>query len=47
MLAGIGLESLTKTAADLKVMGADTLIVQTDVTLLLLLEEKTKLAQAV
>ena len=34
VLAGIGLESLTKTAADLKVMGADTLIVQTDVSLL-------------
>ena len=32
--AGIGLESLTKTAADLKSMGADGLIVQTDVSLL-------------
>jgi NAD(P)-dependent dehydrogenase (short-subunit alcohol dehydrogenase family) len=34
VLAGIGLESLTKTAADLKSMGADGLIVQTDVSLL-------------
>ncbi len=34
VLAGIGLESLAKTAADLKAMGAETLIVQTDVSLL-------------
>jgi NAD(P)-dependent dehydrogenase (short-subunit alcohol dehydrogenase family) len=34
VLAGIGMESLTKTAADLKAMGAETLIVQTDVSLL-------------
>ena len=34
VLAGIGLESLTKTAVDLKAMGVETLIVQTDVSLL-------------
>ena len=34
VLAGIGMESLTKTEADLKAMGAETLIVQTDVSLL-------------
>ena len=34
VLAGIGIESLTKTAADLKAMGAETLIVRTDVSLL-------------
>lgn len=32
VLAGIGMESLTKTAADLEAMGAETLIVQTDVS---------------
>ena len=32
VLAGIGMESLTKTAADLQAMGAETLIVQTDVS---------------
>jgi len=32
VLAGIGLESLTKTSADLQAMGAETLIVQTDVS---------------
>ena len=32
VLAGIGTESLTKTATDLKSMGAETLIVQTDVS---------------
>ena len=34
VLAGIGMESLTNTAADLKAMGAEALIVQTDVALL-------------
>ena len=34
VLAGIGLESLTKTEADLQAMGAEALIVQTDVSLL-------------
>ena len=34
VLAGIGMESLTKTETDLKAMGAETLIVQTDVSLL-------------
>lgn len=34
VLAGIGLESLVKTEADLKALGAETLIVQTDVSLL-------------
>ena len=34
MMAGIGLESLTKTAADLKAMGAEILIVQSGVSLL-------------
>lgn len=34
VLAGIGMESLTKTAADLDLMGVETLIVQTDVSLL-------------
>lgn len=33
VLAGIGMESLAKTAADLQAMGAETLIVQTDVSL--------------
>ena len=32
VLAGFGMESLTKTAADLKALGAETLIVQTDVS---------------
>jgi NAD(P)-dependent dehydrogenase (short-subunit alcohol dehydrogenase family) len=32
VLAGIGMESLTKTAADLEAMGAETLIVPTDVS---------------
>ena len=32
VLAGIGMESLTKTAADLQALGAETLIVQTDVS---------------
>ena len=32
VLAGIGMESLTKTETDLKAMGAQTLIVQTDVS---------------
>lgn len=32
VLAGIGMVSLTKTAADLKAIGAETLIVQTDVS---------------
>lgn len=34
VLAGIGIDSLTKTEADLKGLGAETLIVQTDVSLL-------------
>jgi len=34
VLAGFGLESITKTAADLQKMGAEILIVQTDVSLL-------------
>jgi NAD(P)-dependent dehydrogenase (short-subunit alcohol dehydrogenase family) len=34
VLAGFGMESITKTAADLQAMGAETLIVQTDVSLL-------------
>lgn len=34
ILAGIGMESLIKTEADLKAMGAETLIVQADVSLL-------------
>lgn len=34
VLAGIGLDSLTKTAADLQALGAETVIVQTDVSLL-------------
>jgi len=34
VLAGIGMESLTKTANDLKAMNAETLVVQTDVSLL-------------
>ena len=34
VLAGIGLESLTKTNADLQAMGAETLVVPTDVSLL-------------
>jgi NAD(P)-dependent dehydrogenase (short-subunit alcohol dehydrogenase family) len=33
VLAGIGMESLTKTNADLQAMGAETLVVQTDVSL--------------
>ena len=33
VLAGIGMESLTRTAADLNSLGAETLIVQTDVSL--------------
>ena len=33
VLAGIGMESLRKTAADLGAMSAETLIVQTDVSL--------------
>jgi NADP-dependent 3-hydroxy acid dehydrogenase YdfG len=33
VLAGIGMESLTKTDSDLKAMGAETLVVQTDVSL--------------
>ncbi len=41
VLAGIGLESLTQTAADLAEFGAETLIVQTDVSLL---EDVLKLA---
>ena len=32
VLAGFGMESLTKTAADLEALGAETLIVQTDVS---------------
>ena len=32
VLAGIGMESLTKTAADLQALGSETLIVQTDVS---------------
>jgi NAD(P)-dependent dehydrogenase (short-subunit alcohol dehydrogenase family) len=32
VLAGIGMESLTRTEADLKALGAETLIVQTDVS---------------
>ena len=32
VLAGIGMESLTKTASDLKAMNAETLVVQTDVS---------------
>ena len=32
VLAGIGIESLTRTEADLKALGAETLIVQTDVS---------------
>lgn len=32
VLAGIGMESLTKTDADLRALGAETLIVQTDVS---------------
>ena len=32
VLAGFGMESLTNTAADLKALGAETLIVQTDVS---------------
>jgi len=32
VLAGIGMESLTKTAADLEAMNAETLIIQTDVS---------------
>ena len=42
VLAGIGMESLTKTAADLKAMGAETLIVQTDVSLLADVENLTE-----
>ena len=34
VLAGIGMESLTKTNADLQAMGAKTLVLQTDVSLL-------------
>jgi NAD(P)-dependent dehydrogenase (short-subunit alcohol dehydrogenase family) len=34
VLAGIGMESLTKTNADLQTIGAETLVVQTDVSLL-------------
>ena len=34
VLAGIGMESLTKTNADLQAMGVETLIVRTDVSLL-------------
>ena len=34
VLAGIGMESLTKTNTDLQAMGAETLVVQTDVSLL-------------
>lgn len=34
VLAGIGMESLSKTNADLQAMGAETLVVQTDVSLL-------------
>ena len=34
VLAGIGMESLTKTNADLQELGAETLIVKTDVSLL-------------
>ncbi len=32
VLAGFGMESITRTAADLRAMGAETLIVQTDVS---------------
>ena len=42
VLAGIGLESLTRTATDLKAMGPETLIVQTDVSLLADLENLAK-----
>jgi NAD(P)-dependent dehydrogenase (short-subunit alcohol dehydrogenase family) len=34
VLAGIGLESLTRTNSDLRAMGAESLVVQTDVSLL-------------
>ena len=42
VLAGIGMESLTKTAADLKAMGAETLVVQTDVSLVADVENLTE-----
>lgn len=38
VLAGIGMESLTKTSADLQAMGVETLIVQTDVSILAAVE---------